>query len=100
MVWGLGRWFWILPGLLVLTVVVVIGYATGDISAQDARIYFAALGVLATILLFSGTVVSVRQNQASIEEMEKERMKPVYSELSRDVLIDLYKSALVHKRSL
>lgn len=97
---GLGPWFWILPGLLILTFVVVIGYVTGDITEQDARVYIAALGVLATILLFSGTVISVRQNQKSIEEMELERKRPIYEQLTSDILEPLFADVKQEKRLL
>lgn len=78
--------------LALLLALTVYWYFEGYLTGQQARVIVSALGVLATVSLVSeslgpSTLTTIRQNRKTIEDLERDRLKPIYRDLIREIVV-------------
>lgn len=76
-----------LTSLLILIVLVVLfAYWTGNWNATEAQVIVGGLGGLGTLLLASGTFLSLWHNEREVENLRKEREKPIVADEIRNFI--------------
>lgn len=84
--------------LFVVALAVIGGaYYSGDMSTETASLAVQAVGILGTVALAAATVSTVIQNSKTLREMQKERQKPIQTDVLRDVIgVSIERAEYVH----
>lgn len=75
-----------ISALVVLTIITITSALQGWLSLPIASLVITAIGAFGTIILASATYLSIRQNQITIEELRKDRQKPVVLDILRQII--------------